>query len=104
MFHPGIRSDLLSILGAALSHGYLVTGFLPVRVVFPSLVAILKGPHVQIPASALRSCFVDYVSTVVSNMLNTAIKCQTSFPSDLKLRLDSFFYRYECREEPCPSS
>ena len=39
-------------------------------------------------------------------MLNTAMTTsqQASYPTDLKTRLDSFFYRYECREEPCPSN
>lgn len=91
VLHPTIRSELLPVLGAALSYGYLVTGFLPVHIIFPSIVAILKGPHVQVPSSALRSCFVDYVSTVESSMLSTAIKCQSSFPSHLKPSLNSFF-------------
>ncbi len=104
VLHPNVRTELLPTLGAALSHGYLVTGFLPVRVVFPCLVAILKGPHVQISSGILRSCFVNYLSSVESQMLDTAIKCDTSFPDTLKCRLNALFYRYDCREEPSPSN
>lgn len=104
VIHPNVRTELLPTLGAALSHGYLVTGFLPVRVAFPSLVAILKGPHVQVSSAILRSCFVDYLSNVESTMLDTAIKCDTSFPDSLKSRLNALFYRYDCREEPSTSN
>ncbi len=98
--HPNVRSELWSTLGAALSHGYLVSGFLPVRIVFPSLVATLKGPQVQVSSSIVRSCFVDYVSTVESALLKSALQCQSSFPEDLQSRLNSFFYRFDCRERP----
>ncbi len=100
VLHPNVRNELWSTLGAALSHGYLVSGFLTVRIVFPSLVATLKRPQVQVSSSILRSCFVDYVSTVESAMLKTALQCQSSFPGDLQSRLNSFFYRFDCREQP----
>lgn len=95
--HPHVRSELLPTLGTALSHGYLVSGFLPTRIVFPAIVAILKGPHVQIPTAILRSCFVDYVSIVDAALLNEAMKPQQPFDTKLKTRLVNLFSRFDCR-------
>ena len=58
---------------------------------FPSLVAILKGPHVQVPLSILCSCFVDYVSAVDMALLKAAMVPQQNFDAELKSRLVSLF-------------
>jgi len=102
--HPHVRSELLPTLGTALSHSYLVSGFLPTRIVFPAIVAILKGPHVQIPTAILRSCFVDYVSIVDAPLLNEAMKPQQPFDTKLKTCLVNLFSRFDCREVPTPSN
>jgi len=104
IMHPHVRSELLPTLGTALSHSYLVSGFLPTRIVFPAIVAILKGPHVQIPTAILRSCFVDYVSIVDAPLLNEAMKPQQPFDTKLKTCLVNLFSRFDCREVPTPSN
>ena len=47
-------------LGTILSHGFLVTNFLPLCIAFPSLAAMLFGPMVLIPDSILIDTFPDY--------------------------------------------
>ena len=59
----------LQLLGKILSHGYLVSGFLPLRVAFPSLAGMLLGPTCQIPAGLVFDSYVDSISTVEGNVL-----------------------------------
>ena len=100
VLHPQVRSDLWCTLGTALSRGYLVRGFLPTRIVFPSFIAILKGPQIQIPSDILRSSFVDYVSSVESSLLNEAVQTENCFNGDMRSRLNGLFFRFDCRNEP----
>ena len=44
--HAGLDISLLHTLGRILSHGYLACGYLPVRIAFPTLAAILLGADV----------------------------------------------------------
>ena len=104
VLHPHVTPELWSLLGATLSHGYLVSGFLPVRITFPALLAILKGPQVQVPSDFLRSAFVDYVSTVESKLLKEAMYAEGSYTADLKSRLMNILFRYDCRRQPTPSN
>ena len=51
---------LFPILGKIISHGYLASGYLPVRISLPSLVAMLLAP---IPRSfLLLKALMDYIS------------------------------------------
>ena len=40
--------SVLPLIGTILSHGYMVGGFLPIRVALPCLNGILPGPSVAI--------------------------------------------------------
>ncbi len=54
MLHP--QSDL-TLIGHILSHGYLVTGILPIRIALPTLAAMLLGRSVSLPPNALLDSF-----------------------------------------------
>ena len=41
VLHPQVNLRSLSVLGRILSHGYLSSGFLPVRIAFPTLATLL---------------------------------------------------------------
>ena len=47
VLHPETDLTSLSKIGLALSHGYLVSGFLPTAL--PSMGSILLGNHVELP-------------------------------------------------------
>ena len=51
LVHAQSDMGLFPILGKIISHGYLASGHLPVRISLPSLVAMLLGPCVAIPRS-----------------------------------------------------
>ena len=49
LLHPQSDMSLFPILGKIISHGYLSSGYLPVRIALPSLIGFLLGPNVSIP-------------------------------------------------------
>lgn len=84
-----------SLLGTVLSHGYLVCGFLPVRIAFP---ATLLGRSVQLEDHILMTSFFDYVSNCDSYVLKSAYQevrsgAQT-FSDKLQSKLISIFSHF----------
>lgn len=106
MIHP--QSDLthFNILGKIVSHGYLVTGILPIRVALPTLICILLGSSVIISKDLLLDSFLDYISNVEKNTLQEAVSFSKKnwFPSDLKEKLMVILSRFGCRLLPSPSN
>lgn len=49
LLHAQMDIEAFSTLGTIVSHGYLASGYLPIRLVLPSLIGILLGPAVEIP-------------------------------------------------------
>ena len=45
--HPGMDVSVISILGAIISHAYIVRGILPTRIAFPTLARFLLGPSIS---------------------------------------------------------
>ena len=64
-------SDFI-VLGTILSHGYLLEGYLPVRVSYLSLAKMLLGP-VAVPENMLASSFADSLSTVESQLIKSCL-------------------------------
>ena len=60
--NPNTDMAILPLLGTILAHGYMVAGYLPVRVVFPVLVTVLCSPSDEITDSVLVQSFIDYIS------------------------------------------
>ena len=106
--NPHTDTSLFPVLGTILSHGFLVSKFLPLRVAFPSLAAMLLGPTVLIPDSILVETFADYLSTYESAIIREAlvsIKEQpSSFSSEQMKKLIDILSRMECREMPNPGN
>lgn len=71
---PAVNSytyiSIFPVLGTILSHGFLVSNFLPLCIVFPTLVAVLLGPTVLIPDSILVDTFADHLSTYESAFIH----------------------------------
>ena len=47
--HTNVDMTSLPMLRRILSHGFMVTGYLPVQIAFPTLASIFMGPTVDIP-------------------------------------------------------
>ena len=64
MIHPGLDIAIFPVIGWIISHGYLACGILPVCISSPSLITMILGPSVPIPADIIVDSFTDYVSEV----------------------------------------
>ena len=66
-------TSIFKILGTILSHGFMVCGFLPVRVAFPVVAAVLLGTDIVIPDNILIDTFVDFLASHESSILRDAV-------------------------------
>lgn len=97
--------DALPILGKILSHGFMMCGFLPVKVTFPVLAVFFCGLDVSIPDNIMIESFVDYVSTYERSVLKDAlIFSEPSFPRSFENNLVEILSRYGCNSIPTPAS
>ena len=67
LLHP--QTD--TVFGRILSHGYLVTGFLPIRIALPTLICMLLGP--VIPSDIMEGAFLDYLCCVERETIKRSI-------------------------------
>ena len=72
------QSDLtvFPVLGRILSHGYLATGVLPVRIAFPSLAGMLLGPC-KIADEIILVTFQNAISTSETETIRQALSVTT---------------------------
>ena len=108
--HPGISSESLRVIGSIISHSYLVTGILPVRVAFPCLAAMLLECYneTSIPDNNLIDVLLNSVSSYDAEVLREA-KLQvengnTLFSEKISSNLVSLFSFYGSRQIPSPSN
>lgn len=58
MFHPEMEMGLFNTIGWILSHNFLVSGVLPVRIALPTLVCMLLGPNTTVTDQILLNTFL----------------------------------------------
>lgn len=97
--HPGVDMSNLHILGAIISQGFMVCGFLPIRIAFPVLAAILLGPEVNVPDCILIESFVDFLSMHEGNLLRDAISSHSLSPS-MKTSMVDLLSRFGITDVP----
>lgn len=103
VIHPGSDLASLPIVGRILSHGFLVAGFLPVRIAFPTLASILLGSTITLPDSLLMTTFEDSISCHEAATVRDALSVKGErFSSTLNSKLITIFSRFGCREMPQP--
>ena len=56
--------------GLIFSYGYITCGFLPCRVAFPSMAAVIYGTNVNIPNDIMVASFKGYLSSHGSCVLH----------------------------------
>ena len=71
--NPNTELSTLPLLGTIISHGFMVCGYLPIRIAFPVLATILLGPEVKISDAILFESFVEYISSFERNILCEAL-------------------------------
>lgn len=104
--HPGMDVEVMSILGAIISHAYIATGILPIRIAFPTLACCLLGANTEISSEVLIQTFIDslslYDASVIKRACAEARAKQPVFSSDLMSLVLSVFSRYGVRQLPTP--
>lgn len=99
----GIDISKFKLLGTILAHGFMVCGFLPVRIAFPVIAAVVLGPDVKIPDTILIESFVDFLASHGSAILRDAVlQVQTnrSLTSSMTSNLADLLNRFGCTEMP----
>lgn len=106
--HPHVDMALFPLLGAIFSHGFISSGFMPVRLSFPTVLALVVGTSVNIPESMLITSFELFLSSHERSVLRDALsECDrqvVSFTDDRVSQLVSIFGRYSCRQIPNPQN
>lgn len=100
MMCAGLNDITLQTLGRILSVGYLTCGFLPVRIAFPTLAAILLRSTPALSADILLNTFRESLTPVDCNTINEAMQCKSAYPQKLTTKLIDLFSRYDCLEVP----
>lgn len=101
VMHPQTDTGVLCLLGRILSHGYLVCGCLPVRVAFPTLIAMIKGPGVVVSDQIIINTFPDSLSIYEAGVINQALRrLDQPFEEQLLDKIMEILPRFGCRQVP----
>ncbi len=103
--HASVDMGTFSLLGAIISHAYLIAGVFPDRIAFPCLVAILLGPGAAVTDSHLQDYFVGCLSAHESHVLRKALQFSSQkYEPGMQTELASILGCYGCRVLPQPSN
>ena len=103
--HPGVDMSLLSVFGAIMSHAYLVSGVLPVRVAFPTLAHCFLGSNIRIPDNVMVTSFMDSLSVHDAALVKSSFEeVSSGFTAETRAGLINIFSRCGCREVPTPQT
>lgn len=104
--HPNVDMGALPIIGTVLSHGYIVSGFLPVQICFPVLAAILLGPTIQIEDSLLCQSFINHLNYYDSSIIKEAFLEQSrhQFSPNIHSRILALLAGFDSRKVPSPAN
>ena len=104
--HPSINLSSLSVFGAILSHAYMSSGILPVRISFPSLAQCLLGPLVTIPDDTMFTYLVNSLSihdaTVLRSAFGEVDSGATVFTAQMQSELIELVSHFGSRDIPTP--
>ena len=105
---PHIDTSVWPVMGTIISHSYLVSGILPIRIAFPCLSAILLSPKGQLPNNVLVESFVDCLSqhdaTIFKIAFDEIRSGKKTFTTSTQSHTVSVLSRYGCREMPTPDN
>ena len=105
--HPGMDLSSLPVFGSIISHAYLVSGTLPIRIAFPCLTAMLLS-ECQLPDEVLVNNFIDSLSVYDAMAFKQAfgqVRDQLpSFSEEVMSGLYHVLSYYGCRELPHPQT
>lgn len=99
------HSDMIvyCVLGTVLSHGFLESGYLPVRIAFPVVACALKGAFTDIPDPILLQSLLDYLSTYEADVVREALTVSEFSVTTCDCLLD-MVSRFGCVQIPTPAN
>lgn len=100
VMYAGLNDLRLATLGRILSVGCLTCGFLPVRIAFPTLAAILMRSTPDLPADILFDTLKASLTPVDFNIIGEALQCKSPYPKKLFTKLIDLFSHYDFLEVP----
>ena len=100
--HANTDMSALPQLGRALSHGYLVCGYFPVRVAFPCLAAVVLNLYIEISQKILVQNFAESLSRSEAATVKGALASAT-FSKELQDKLICILSRYGSMVCPTPN-
>ena len=99
--HATTDMSVLPLLGRIISHGFLVSGYMPIRVAFPCMAGILLGPMTHFSSSLLIEAFSESLCSYEAGIIKEALETST-FSTDLQTKIVTILSRYGSRV--CPST
>ena len=99
--HATTDMSALPLLGRIISHGFLVSGYMPIRVAFPSMAGILLGPMTNVSSPIVIEAFSESLCSYEAAIIKEALKTPT-FSVDLQTKIVAILSRYGSRV--CPST
>ncbi len=103
--HPGIDMLSLPALGTVLSHGFIVSGFMPTRIAFATLASILLGVRAEVSSHILVETFADSLNPLERSTVKQALDASDEqFSESVLQKLIAILCRYGCRESPKPTT
>ena len=102
--HATTDMSALPLLGQILSHGYLISGYIPIRIAFPSLAGILLGPTTEVSPQFLIEAFIESLCSHEAGTVKEALESSVAFSTELKTKLISILSRCGSRVSPTTSS
>ena len=106
--HPHVDFDCLPFIGTIISHAYLVTGILPVRIAVPCLAQMLLGKSISIPDRLVVESFIDTLSPHEVDTLKQAFTVKehgcVEFTEEMKRLLVAILGRYRIMKNPTPDT
>ena len=99
--HATTDMSVLRLLGRIISHGFLVSGYMPIRVAFPCMAGVLLGPMTDFSSSILIEAFSESLCSYEAGIIKQALE-ESTFSTDLQTKIVSILSRYGSRA--CPST
>lgn len=104
--HPNINFSSLPVFGSILSHSYMASGVLPIRMAFPCLAQCLFG-QIELSNDVFFSSLLNSLSVHDTAILKTAFSevdaGMTVFKGETQLGLLELASRFESRQVPTPA-
>ena len=102
--HPETIFANFATIGSILSHSFLACGFLPIRIAFPTLCAILLGPFTSLNEELMLSSFFDSLAIHEIGVINKALCIKEEcYPKTLQRSLINILSQYGVRMITKPS-